>query len=170
MLKLAGVVLLLVGSMSVGLAAVRRLDGRAAALRALTDALEVMECELDFRIPTMEELILETAQRAKAPASRFLNTCARRIAEEQGRPLFDLWMQSAFDELPELRPGDLDALFALGGILGRYDAEGQQNAIATTRVRLLNCLSEALEERRRKGKIYATLSITAGMFVVILLI
>lgn len=170
MLKLVGVILLLAGSVGVGLSVVRRLESRVIALRALTDALEVMERELDFRIPTMEELILETARRSKAPASRFLNACARGMGEEQGRPLFTLWKEKAMDELPELAPCDLDALFVLGGILGRYDAEGQQNAIATARARLLNCLSEALEERRRKGRIYAALSITAGMFVVILLI
>lgn len=170
MIKIAGIVLLLTGSIGLGLSAVRRLEHRVTTLRALSDALQVMECEMDFRIPTMKELFLETAQRSKEPASRFLIACAQEMGEKQERSLFELWKQSALDVMPELAACDLDALLALGGILGRYDAEGQRSAIAATRARLLDCLADATEERRRKGKIYGALSVTAGMFAVILLI
>lgn len=170
MVKLAGIVLLLTGSVGLGLSAIRRLEHRVTTLRALTDALQVMECEMDFHIPTMKEMLLEAAQRTKEPASRFLSACAQGMEELQERPLFDLWKQCMLDELPELTPCDLDALLALGEILGRYDAEGQRNAIAAARSRLSDCLADAREERRRKGRVYGALSVTAGMFAVILLI
>lgn len=169
-LKLAGAILLLSGSTGAGLSAIRRLEHRVVALRALSDALQVMEHELEFQMPTMKELFVETAQRSNQPASRFLNACAREMGEMQERPLFDLWKERAADELPELSPCDLDVLLTLGGILGRYDAEGQRCAIAAARARLSNHLTDAAEERRRKGRVYGALSITLGMFAVILLI
>lgn len=170
MLRAIGAALLLTGSAGVGLAAVGRLEHRVTALRSLIEALELMERELDFRLPPMKELILETAQRSAEPASGFLRTCGEGIDELRGRPFSGLWRQTALEKLSALKNSDLEVLVSVGAVLGRYDGEGQRRAIAAVRERLVGFLDDASEERRRQGRVYGALSITAGVFLVILLL
>lgn len=170
MLKAVGAALLLAGSAGLGLAAIRRLERRVTALRSLTEALELMERELDFRLPPMKELILETAGRAAEPAAGFFRACGEGMDELEGNPLSGLWRQTALEKLPALKKQDLETLFSVGAVLGRYDGEGQRRTIAAARERLSDFLVEASEERRRQGKVYGALSVTAGAFLVILLL
>lgn len=170
MLRAVGAALLLSGSAGLGLAGVRRLERRVAALRSLIEALELMERELDFRLPPMKELILETARRSAEPASGFLRACGEGMDALEGRPLAGLWRQTAAEKLPALKHGEQEVLFSVGAVLGRYDGEGQRRAIAAARERLAGFLSDAAEERRRQGRVYGALGVTAGAFLVILLL
>lgn len=170
MLRAVGAILLLAGSAGLGLAAVRRLERRVTTLRSLTEALELMERELDFCLPPMKELILETAQRSTTPASEFLRACGEGMDELEGKPLSGLWQQAAVEKLTALKHCDLETVFSIGAVLGRYDGEGQRRAIAAARERLADFLSGAVEERRRQGRVYGALGITAGAFLVILLL
>ena len=169
MLRILGAVLLLAGSAALGLAAVRRLEGRVTALRALTESLDRMERELEFRLPPMKELLGETARKAREPAAGFFRACAEGVDKLQGQPLSELWGQMAREKLPALKTCDLEALLSVGAILGRYDAEGQRKAMSAARAELAGFLSAAVEERRRQGRVYGALGMAAGVFLVILL-
>lgn len=170
MLKMVGAALLLTGGVGLGVSAVRRLERRVITLRSLTQALVLMERELDFRLPPMKELIWETARRSAEPASGFLRACAEGMDELEGRPLAGLWQQAAMDKLPALKPCDLETILSVGAVLGRYDAESQRGAISAARERLNGFWADAVEERRRQGKVYSVLGATAGAFLVILLL
>ena len=60
-------------------------------------------------------------------------------------------------------------LRSLGGVLGRYDAASQSAAILRTASGLEDRLAEASERRGRLGRVYGTLGVSAGLFLVILL-
>ena len=66
-------------------------------------------------------------------------------------------------------PGRL-ALEELGEVLGRYDGDGQREALAHTRAELSRALEQAREAREKQGRMYQVLGITAGAFLVILLL
>ena len=170
MLKMIGAVLLLMGTIGLGLAAVRRLERRVTALRSLSHALEQLEWELDFHLPPMKELILETSRRSSPPASDFFRACAEGMDGLEGQPLSGLWRQAALTELPALKKSDLETLLSVGEVLGRYDGESQRLTISAARERLGGFLTEAAEERRRQGRVYGALGAAAGAFRVILLL
>lgn len=83
-------------------------------------------------------------------------------------PFGDSWRRLT-TELPELSPEGRAALLPLGEVLGRYEAE---------RAREPERAEEALErereraekERDRMGRVYQTLSLAGGAFLVILLL
>ena len=58
----------------------------------------------------------------------------------------------------------------MGCILGRYDSEGQTQALALARAQLEQCLEAAVSERARMGKVYGALGLAAGAFLVIVLL
>lgn len=169
MLRVVGAALLLAGGVGLGVTGVRRLESRVAALRSLTEMLELMERELDFRLPPMKELIGETARRSAEPAAGFLRACAQGMDGLEGQPLSGLWQRAARAELPGLKPCDLEALLSVGAVLGRYDAESQRGALSAARERLAGFWGDAVEERRRQGRVYGVLGAAAGAFLVILL-
>lgn len=169
MLRIVGAALLLAGGVGLGASAVIRLERRVTTLRSLTEALELMERELDFRLPPMKELILETARRSAEPAAGFLRACAEGMERLEGRPLSDLWQRAALAELPALKRCDLETLSSVGAVLGRYDAESQRGVISAARERLAGILADAVEDRRRQGRVYGVLGAAAGAFLVILL-
>ena len=62
------------------------------------------------------------------------------------------------------------SLEELGEVLGRYDGDGQREALAHTRAELSRALEQAREAREKQGRMYQVLGITAGAFLVILLL
>lgn len=170
MLKLLGSVLLAGGAATLGFSAAAQLERRVRALRTLLGALEVMEREVSFRLTPMPELLSSLAERTPCPVGSFFSHCWSGLEHLGEKRLEEIW-----DEALEAVPMDLDVeerqvLHELGGVLGRYDGEGQREALALARVQLGGCLVRASEERTRLGRVYGALGLAAGMFLVILLL
>ena len=121
------------------------------------------------------------------------------LREDAEECVGDTWLR-AWEAMPPSRPGRLDtflgkitrnlsldrwraqraqkrwqgqaeaALEELGEVLGRYDGDGQREALAHTRAELSRALEQAREAREKQGRMYQVLGITAGAFLVILLL
>ena len=74
------------------------------------------------------------------------------------------------DTLPDLRGEDRAILAELGQVLGRFDGDGQGQAVGLARLRLSHQLEGAERERDSHGRLYGALGVTAGAFFVILLL
>lgn len=169
-MKLIGVMLILSGSFGIGFSAIQRLAGRVAALRTLTAALDVLEHELEFGLPSMTEWFENTASRSLEPASSFLRACIEKLNIQDGITLSEAWRTAAEQELSILKPCDIETIMSIGLVLGRYDAESQRSSISAARIQLAAQMEAALEERSRCGKVYGTLSAAVGFFLIIILI
>lgn len=170
MLKLIGAVLLVAGGGGLGFGAIRRLEDHLSALRSLAEALELLERELAFSLPPMKDLLGGTARRVGKPASDFLDACAQGMDDLGGRPLSELWRLEAGNWLTALRPRELEAVWSVGAVLGRYDADGQRKVLAACQAELAEALACAADERKKQGKVYGALGVTAGIFTLILLL
>lgn len=170
MLKIIGVVIVLFGSVGIGWSIIRRMNARVTALRSLAAALDGLEYELDFTLPSMEVWLQSAADRATEPAALFFRTCVKRMKAQEGVALSEVWREAAEKELSVLKPDDMETLRLVGSVLGRYDAESQKNAISTARIRLEAQTKQALEEFGKCGKVYGTLSAAVGIFLVIVLV
>lgn len=170
MFKLIGAVLLLGSSVWLGVLSVQNLVLRVKTLRSITSALDAMERELNFRLPPMKQWLSTTAGMSSEPAASFLLACSETIGEQGGRSMDEIWRHCAKEKLPMLKPNDLEDIYEIGSVLGRYDSESQRNIISSVRLRLMNRLEAAKEERRNSGKVYGVLSAAAGFFILIILV
>ena len=170
MLKMLGAVLLFWRCFGLGLIQIRRMDSRINVLKMLVFSLEAMEREITFRLPAMEVMLREAAAGTREPVAGFLIGCSTELEKGLQKPFQEMWSNMALQKLSVLKKSDFDSLLALGGVLGRYDAEGQRDAIGHACASLEHSLLTATEERRNQGKVYGTLSATAGAFLVILLL
>ena len=165
MLKLIGALLLAGGAGALGCSAAAQLSRRVAVLRALLGALEGMEREIAFRLTPMPELLERAAAESPPPVCTLFARCRTLLDELGERSMAELWREA----LGLDGPGRL-ALEELGEVLGRYDGDGQREALAHTRAELSRALEQAREAREKQGRMYQVLGITAGAFLVILLL
>ena len=165
-----GALLLAGGAGALGCSAAAQLSRRVAVLRALLGALEGMEREIAFRLTPMPELLERAAAESPPPVCTLFARCRTLLDELGERSMAELWRE-ALEQVPLGLdgPGRL-ALEELGEVLGRYDGDGQREALAHTRAELSRALEQAREAREKQGRMYQVLGITAGAFLVILLL
>ena len=170
MLKVVGSLLLLCGCIGAGALPVRIMDKRIGTIRSLLCSLEIMERELSFHMPLLEEILSTAAHSTSGPMQRFLSACRKGLVNNLEKPFAEIWSRAAREQLTAMKKSDLDLIETLGGVLGRYDCESQRQAIGQVRGHLERLLLDAETERRRQGKVYRVLGTAVGSFLVILLL
>lgn len=168
-MKTVGCVLLLCASGWFGLGAVWGLKARTDQLRAFLGALEEMERELSCRLSPMPELLKRLAG-TPGQVGAFFALCAGELGYLGERSFAQLWDKALVAADLSLNEEDLRPLLELGSSLGRYDCASQCAAVGQARTRLEARLEEAEERRERLGRVYGALSLTAGTFLIILLV
>jgi stage III sporulation protein AB len=76
---------------------------------------------------------------------------------------------AAADELAELQEGERDVLKSVGLALGTSDVDGQLSMLEVSAKRLSDYGDEAHAEYLKKGKLYRTCGLLAGLFAAILI-
>lgn len=170
MLKLLGSVMLLCGCIGIGWLRVNQMDKRIKTLQTLICGLEVMERELSFRMPLLEEILCVAARSTEGQTGRFLSVCVDELNKDLSKPFYEIWNRAIHEHLTALKKSDLDPVIALGSILGRYDEEEQRKAIVQACGGLKLLHSNAVAERGGQSKMYKVLGTTAGALLVILLL
>ena len=170
MIRLLGAVLLTCGGAAIGFSAAAALTRRARGLRAVLGALELLERELSFRLTPLPDLLARLAQLAAPPASGFFAACREGLDQLGEQSMAQIWAAALARRPMDLAPEDKNILLELGGVLGRYDGPGQREALGEIRARLLCQAERAEEESRRMGRVYGALGLSAGSFLVIVLL
>ena len=170
MMRLVGAVLLALGAVALGVGAVNGLEGRVRDLRGLVSGLELLGREMGWNLTPLPGQLAQASQQVGGRAGEFFRLCAQGAEHLNGRTFAQVWQQAGEASQMRLERTDGELLEQLGSVLGRYDGERQCQALATSVERLEEQLHQALEQRRRLGRVYGTLSLTAGAVLIILFI
>lgn len=170
MMKLMGAALLTAGCAALGLGAASRLDGRARDLRELAAGLEALQRELGWRLSPLPEALREAAGESRGRAAQFFRHCARGAERLDGTAFQQVWQAGLEGSQLRLDREDRALLEQLGPVLGRYDGDSQRKALELAAAGLGRQQARAAEDRRRLGRVYGVLGVTAGLFLAILLI
>lgn len=170
MLSLLGAALVTAGTGAIGFGAAAQLGRRVGELRAMVTALELMERELSFRLTPIPELLDELSRRTPLPARPLFARCLGGLDRLGEESLGQIWTAAVEETLHDLRGEDRAILAELGQVLGRFDGDGQGQAVGQARLRLSHQLEGAERERDSHGRLYGALGVTAGAFFVILLL
>lgn len=170
MIRVVGSFFLAAGAVLLGSCAVGHLKGRVSELQSLILGLNTMLRELDYRLAPLPELFEYAACQTVGHASEFFRLCAQGAEHLNGRTFQTVWKQAVEAGQLRLEQSDLTILMQLGGFLGRYDGEGQRQMLKQVIEKLELQRQSAQEQSCRLGKVYRVLSLTAGAFVLILMI
>ena len=170
MIRLLGAVLLTVGFGGLGLSAANRLDSRVRDLRELSAGLEILQRELGWRLSPLPKALEAAAVGTHERAAEFFACCARGSRQLAGAPFRAVW-SSGLEQCPlRLNREDRALLEQLGPVLGRYDGDSQRQAVENVLTGLNRQQAQAEDDRRRLGRVYRVLGLTAGMFLALMLI
>lgn len=170
MIRLFGAALLILGCGGLGLSAVNRLDGRVQDLRELSAGLEILQKELGWRLAPLPKALEAAAGGTHGHTARFFAFCAQRVERLNGTPFRTLWSKG-LEQCPlGLSREDRVLLEQLGPVLGRYDGDSQRQAVKNVLAGLSRQQAQAEDDRRRLGRVYGVLGLTAGLFLTLMLL
>ncbi len=170
MIRLMGAALLTAGSAALGLGAVVRLEGRVSDLRGILAGLDAMDRTLAARLAPLDEMFFSASEITRGRPHALFLFCAQALRCESPLPFRETWA-AALREMPLcLVQTDLDLLQPLGGVLGQYDGDSQSVALVQCISQLRQQLEAAAQRRRNVGKVYATMGVSVGLLLAILLL
>ena len=152
MMRLMGAVLVAFGAAWLGLTAAAELGRKVRRLEQLSNGLELLERELWERGSPLPQVLEELSLRTGEPASTLFTQCAAACGRLDREPFPDAWRRLV-TELEGLTPEGRAALLPLGEVLGRYEAQGQREAIAQARAALDRERERAESEKLRVGRV-----------------
>lgn len=170
MWKLLGAGLLMGGGLRIGLGMAGETSRRIRALESWESALTLFAGELSFRLPDMAELLELLSRRTPGPAGEALAAVWTGLKELGERSFGEIWRGGLEEHGGGLAAEDLEPLYRLGELLGRYDGQEQRGAAERTRQLLAERAARLREELRREGKVYGALGLSMGAFLTILLL
>lgn len=169
MIRLMGAILLAVGAVLLGVSAARCTKSRVRDLQMLAEGLRAILRELSYRLAPLPELLCSAKEQTGERVQLFFSLCAQGAEHLNGRSFQTVWAQAAEASQMCLEWEDWQCLESLGHVLGRYDCENQRRALDVSLNRLEERCREAAEQSQRLGKLYSALGVTAGAFLIILL-
>ena len=169
MIRFLGAALLTAGCGGLGLSAVSRLDGRVRDLRELAAGLEILQRELGWRLAPLPRALEAAAGGTHGRAAQFFGFCARESKQLAGASFRTLWNKGLEQGSLRLSREDRALLEQLGPVLGRYDGDSQRQAVENVLAGLSRRQAQAEDDRRRLGRVYGVLGITAGLFLTLML-
>ncbi len=169
MLKTIGIALVVLGAGSFGFRKGFLFYKQLRQLRALSAAMEILKCELNYTLLPLSRLCALTAQRSEGAIAAFFYNFRTEL--DKGLPRARA-ASDAVEATPGLLlpPDALMALLELCGGLGRYDMDGENRLLQLTQHRIAACIERCETERRPLAKSYAILGLCAGVAIVILLV
>ena len=132
----------------------------------------MLQGEIHYARQPLPEAFCHVSVRLPVPFGTFLSETADELKKADGRTLGEVWKMEEAKHLKGLHlvRADLEQLESLGEVLGYLDAEMQLAAIRLYLEQLENSIAEAQEHMGSRQKLYQSLGIAGGVFLVILLL
>ena len=167
-IKLVGARLILAGCGGYGIMMAVNHKREVASLRQVICVAEKMICELEYRLTPLPELCLFAAEQTKGALRAFFLTLVQVMDAQISPDLAECTGQALMQTtgIPDFTAAELQAL---GKTLGRFDLNGQINALQQC-IRSCENKVEALEDQQpQRLRSYQTLGFCAGAALAILL-
>ena len=137
-------------------------------LRQLSDILQFLYCELQFRLTPLPELCAEVSGKGRGTMYAFFG-CLGELLRQNRYPLVKDCVYAAMEQ-KELSPEIRGLLVALGQTLGQFDLSGQLSGLEAVRHRCGQALESLCRGREDRIRSYQTLGLCAGSALAILFV
>lgn len=170
--KAAGICLIMGSSTAMGFLLSGRLEERIEELECMKKMLMQLKGEIRYHHAMLPEGFRATAGRMENLYGTLLKNVSEEMEEMDGQTLAQIWEKNVRVVLKEsaLSKEDKERLVAFGGQMGYLDIEMQINSIELYMEQLQEEIKNAKEGLKRNGKLYRTMGVIAGIFVVILIV
>ena len=169
--KVLGGVFVLFGCSGIGFYTVVKNAVRIRMLKEFEQDLQYIYGEIEYAAPDMAEL-MERLSLHRGAFDLFFSNMKERILSHQGMRLCDYWKEEMenIQGIENWDSSDREFFMQVGENLGNMDRMTQLRTLELFQKRLSETLSKAEREYYGKAKISLVISITGGIFLIILLV
>lgn len=170
MLRAVGIAGLFFSCAGIGLLKSRALSLRLLALKRIGRMVQLLKNEIDCRRSSLPEAFLAIAEKMEAPYSDFAGALAGRMEAFDGESFAGIFRQEIGKNLADsgLAGEDLEGLQELGNYLGYLDKQMQLETLRLYQEELKRTEEELHAGLPIKKKLYQSLGIMGGVFLMIL--
>lgn len=168
-MKMLGAMLVFVGCCSVGIYTAILHNRELGSLQKLAAVLDLMSCELQYRMTPLPELCRMVAKDGRGVVHSLFGELSTEL-ESQVCPDVSSCMTTVLEKQCGVPKQTEECLLQLGKCMGRFDLSGQLKGLESVRQKcrqLIETLDENKEDRLRS---YRTLGLCAGAALVILFV
>lgn len=169
MLRLLGGALVLGGTAWLGLRAAWGLKERERALREMAHLLRLLAQELELGARPLGDILDGLAQRCDGEGEKLVHACRESLDKLEEESFPAAWRRNVCS-CRMLGEEGRCALYPLGDTLGQCDCPEQCRGLNLAGERLEKLADCAGEDCRRQGRVYQALGLSAGAFLLILLL
>lgn len=138
-------------------------------LRQLISAINYMECEIQYHMTPLPQLLGQAAGETTGVAGEVLLALSQEL-ENQISPDVSCCMGCVLNKQKDVPPVSREVLRMLGQSLGRFDLQGQLKELDSVRILCERHLAELDKDRDVRLRSYQTLGLCAGAALAILLL
>ncbi len=171
-LKIVGSMFLIVSTGMIGCLKAEELDERVSCLREFKRMMVFLQGELRFHKAALPEAFENVSKRIGEPFSTFLMELSKRLESKSLGGFEDAWKEMSEELLRKegFRKEDKRLLETLGGSLGYLDLAMQTETLNLAILQTEESLRHAKEQQQVKGKLYRTMGIASGAFLILLVV
>lgn len=167
--KLLGAILVIIGCGGMGSMIALNAVRETKALKDTIRALEFMECELQFRLTPLPELLRLSAEMSSGIVESFFKSAHREL-ELHTTPNAGKCMLVALESCSNMPSAAKGLLTQLCKNIGKFDLEGQIKEIESIRTEARKILESHSKNMDTRLRSYKTLGLCAGAALIILFI
>lgn len=168
-IRIIGAVLVVLGCAGFGVSTAVNFRREEQILKHLLQALEFMECELQYRLSSLPELCIGAAENAGGIVSKIL----LRFSDELTTRRYNdpaVCMDKLLAEFSAAPNSAKKILRQFGKSVGKFDLEGQLKGLKFVKTQCMDMLSSFSKDADVRIRNYQTLGLCAGVALAILLI
>lgn len=170
-LKVIGAGLLLTGCSGLGLWFAGNYRRHLEGLEQLRRMLLLLKGQILYANAPLEEAFRRVGEKSQGGLGTFFCAVADRIENQQGEVFYDMWQEEIALLGPEipLDKKDRRELATFGEHLGFLDREMQERTILLYLEQLDLAIDDGRAHQKEKSRLYTSLGIMGGLFLVIIL-
>lgn len=172
MLKLAGIIILMFGCIGLGIDKVSEEKRRISQLREIRNIVVRIQNEMVYGKRTLPEICIILSRSTVEPYSSAFMQVFRRLEENDGTILENIWkeqLKNCMRDMP-LEEEEKNILINLPEHMGIMDGAIQAADIGQSLDILTRHIAKTETEYENKAKVIMSISVMAGLFLVIWLI
>lgn len=138
-------------------------------LRQIITAISYMQCEIQYRLTPLPQLLGQASKQVDGICSMVLNALVVEL-ENQISPDVSCCMEAILRRQRNIPEHSQEVLSFLGQCLGRFDLQGQMQELDAVAALCKRHLAQMENNRETRLRSYQTLGLCAGAAVAILLL
>ncbi len=168
-MRIIGGMIFLIGTIGLGLYKVADYENAIAIRKQICEMLRYLIAQIQVENASIPESICKVSVRVSGMFGKLLQNIQKRNNENDGKPLFIIWQEEMQPVTDYMKKEDADLVIGLFDQTGFYDTKTQLKKLQMSLDTFVEEIRELETQREKRCRLYQSMGLMVGIFVIILL-